>query len=94
MHLFWFQVYRVPCVAEQVSDLTSQKAEIEKAIKSADDDSEKMRLRGMQQGVTSQLYCATGKAKVRFINRIHMSHYAVVIRYIAPIDAMVLRGYL
>lgn len=29
-----------------------------------EDESELLRLRGMQQGVTSQLYCSSGKAKV------------------------------
>lgn len=49
----------------QVADLMDQKDEIAKALDSTEDDVEKQRLRAMQQGVTSQLYGASGRAKVR-----------------------------
>lgn len=51
-------------LSAQVDELLSQKEEIDKALNSTDDDLGKLRLRGMQQGVTSQLYCASGRAKV------------------------------
>lgn len=42
-----------------------QKEVIDRAMETVYDEFEKMRLRADQQGVTSQLYCASGKAKVR-----------------------------